>query len=93
MVICLGIMTIPLIHLQVLAMKMSKTEFKSHALEVFRNVEKSGKTMIITDHGKPKIEIRKIRRQEISPLELLKNSVVKYESATLPVAADSWDNA
>ena len=74
-------------------MEMSKTEFKSHALEVFRNVERSGKTIIITDRGKPKIEIRKIRRQELSPLELLKNSIVKYESATSPVAVDDWNNA
>ena len=59
-------------------MEMSKTEFKAHALEVFRNIEKSGETMIITDRGKPKIEIRKIRRQELSPLELLRNSVIKY---------------
>ncbi|MBL4900600.1 MAG: type II toxin-antitoxin system Phd/YefM family antitoxin [Colwellia sp.] len=73
--------------------EMSKTEFKAHALEVFRNVEQSGQTLIITDRGMPKIEIRKIRRQEVSPMELLKNSVVKYESATAPVAADDWENA
>ncbi|MEE8058588.1 MAG: type II toxin-antitoxin system Phd/YefM family antitoxin [Pseudomonadales bacterium] len=74
-------------------MEMSKTEFKAHALEVFRGVEQSGQTMIITDRGTPTIEIRKIRRQEISPLELLRNSVVKYESVTAPVAVDDWDNA
>jgi antitoxin (DNA-binding transcriptional repressor) of toxin-antitoxin stability system len=74
-------------------MEMSKTEFKSHALEVFRNVEQSGETLIITDRGKPKIEIRKIRRQEVSPMELLRNSVVKYELATSPVSVDDWNNA
>jgi len=74
-------------------MEMSKTDFKAHALEVFRDVEQSGKTIIITDHGKPKIEIRKIRRQEVSPMERLKNSVVEYDSATAPVAVDDWNNA
>jgi len=74
-------------------MEMSKTKFKARALEVFRNIEQSGDTIIITDHGKPKIEIRKIRRREVSPVELLKGSVVKYESPTAPVSVDDWDNA
>ncbi len=41
---------------------MSKSEFKAHALEVFRDIEKSGVTLIITDDGKPKLEIKKISR-------------------------------
>jgi len=39
-------------------MEMSKTKFKAHALEVFRNVEQSGDTIIITDHGKPKSVVK-----------------------------------
>jgi len=74
-------------------MEMSKTQFKAHALEVFRRIEQSGETIIITDRGKPKIEIKKIRRQEVSPMDLLKNSVIKYEKATAPVSVDDWNNA
>ncbi len=72
---------------------ISKTEFKAHALEVLRDIEQSGKPRIITDRGKPTLEIRKLRQQEITPLEVLKGTVVKYAAATAPVADDDWENA
>ena len=72
---------------------ISKSEFKAHALEVLRDIEKNGKPRIITDRGKPKLEIRKLRKTETPPLELLKGSVLKFEDPTLPVAEDDWDNA
>ena len=72
---------------------ISKTEFKAHALEIFRDIEQSGKPRIITDRGKPTLEIRKLRQQEITPLEVLKGTVVKYAAATEPVADDDWENA
>ncbi|PCJ24467.1 MAG: prevent-host-death protein [SAR86 cluster bacterium] len=73
--------------------RISKTEFKAHALEVLRNIEQSGESRIITDRGKPTLEIRKLRKQKASPLELLKGTIVKYEDATAPVADDDWKNA
>ena len=72
---------------------ISKTEFKAHALEVLRDIEQSGKPRIITDRGKPTLEIRKLRQQEITPLEVLKGTVVKYAAATEPVADNDWENA
>ncbi|MEH6582972.1 MAG: hypothetical protein V7754_13615 [Halioglobus sp.] len=72
---------------------ISKTEFKAHALEVLRDIEQSGKPRIITDRGKPTLEIRKLRQQEIAPLEVLKGTVVKYAAATEPVADDDWESA
>ena len=72
---------------------ISKTEFKVHALEVMRDIEQSGKPRIITDRGKPTLEIRKLRQQEIAPLEVLKGTVVKYAAATEPVADDDWESA
>ncbi len=73
--------------------KISKTEFKAHALEVLRDIEKSGKSRIITDHGRPTLEIRKLRQQVKQPLELLKGTVIKYEQATAPIADADWENA
>ena len=73
--------------------QISKTEFKAHALEVLRDIEQSGQPRIITDHGKPTLEIRKLRQQKIAPLELLKGTVVKYAAATAPIADDDWENA
>ncbi|MFV1983352.1 MAG: type II toxin-antitoxin system Phd/YefM family antitoxin [Thiohalomonadales bacterium] len=73
--------------------KISKTDFKAHALEILRDIEKSGKSRIITDHGRPALEIRKLRQQVKDPLELLKGTVVKYEGATIPIADVDWENA
>ncbi len=72
---------------------ISKTEFKAHALEVLRDIEQSGRPRIITDRGRPTLEIRKLRQQETEPLVLLKGTVMKYEAATAPVADGDWENA
>jgi len=73
--------------------QISKTELKAHALEVFREIEKSGKSRVITDRGRPTLEIRKLRQQQMEPLEVLKGTVVKFEAATAPVVEDDWENA
>jgi len=73
--------------------QISKTEFKAHALEVLRDIEQSGQPRIITDRGRPTLEIRKLRQQEKDPLEILKGTIVKYEAATAPVADNDWENA
>lgn len=72
---------------------ISKSEFKARALEVLRNVERSGEARVITDHGKPTLEIRKLRRSDVPPLDLLKGTVLKFEGALEPVASEDWDNA
>lgn len=72
---------------------ISKTEFKAHVLEVLRDIERSGQPRIITDRGRPTLEIRKLRQRKVDPLELLKGTVLKYDAATAPVADDDWENA
>ena len=72
---------------------ISKSEFKAHALEVLREIEKSGQPRIITDRGRPTLEIRKLRQSEIQPLEKLKGTVMRYKLPTEPVADDDWENA
>ncbi len=73
--------------------QISKTEFKAHALEVLREIEKSGKPKIITDHGKPTIEVKKLRQRKESPLEILKGTVVEYHAFDEPLVVDDWQNA
>lgn len=72
---------------------ISKSEFKAKALEVLRAIENSGEARVITDHGKPTLEIRKLRRQELPPLVVLKGTVLKFEKPTEPVASEDWENA
>lgn len=72
---------------------VSKSKFKAKALEYFRQVEASGEPVIITDHGKPTLEIRLISPQKKSdPLEALKGSVLWYEGPFDPaVDEDEWE--
>ena len=70
---------------------VSKSQFKTRALELFRQVESSGDTVIVTDHGRPIIEVRRYRKTEHGALEALKDSVIMYEDPTEPVAEGDWD--
>jgi antitoxin (DNA-binding transcriptional repressor) of toxin-antitoxin stability system len=58
--------------------QISKSEFKAKALEYFRQVEFSGQSIIVTDHGAPTIEIRPYRDHQRRPLDILRGSVVRY---------------
>ena len=72
---------------------ISKSEFKSKALEYFRQVEASGEAVIITDHGKPTLEVRPYHEKSRPPLEILRGSVVLYENPTAPVGENDWEAA
>ncbi|MEI5682374.1 MULTISPECIES: type II toxin-antitoxin system Phd/YefM family antitoxin [unclassified Mesorhizobium] len=71
---------------------VSKSKFKAKALEYFRQVEGSGEPVIITDHGKPTLEIRRLTSLQRNPLEALKGSVLRYEGPFDPaVDEDEWE--
>ncbi|GHU08528.1 hypothetical protein AGMMS50225_07330 [Betaproteobacteria bacterium] len=72
--------------------QVSKSEFKAKALEFFRQIEFSGNSVIVTDHGKPALEVRRYQGIERSPLDILRGSVLRYDDPTEPVA-DDWDAA
>lgn len=73
--------------------QVSKSEFKAKALEFFRHVEASGQSVVVTDHGKPTLEVRPYRDAERSPLDILRGSVVRYDNPTDPIGADEWEAA
>jgi len=72
---------------------VSKSEFKAKALEYFRRVETSGQSLVVTDHGRPTLEVRRYRGVDRKPLEILRDSVVRYDNATDPVAEEEWEAA
>jgi antitoxin (DNA-binding transcriptional repressor) of toxin-antitoxin stability system len=72
---------------------VSKSEFKARALEFFRQVEASGESVIVTDHGRPTLEVRPYRGRDRNPLDVLRGSVVRYENPTEPVAEGDWEAA
>ena len=73
--------------------QVSKSNFKAHALEIMRDVEKSGSGVIITAHGKPSLVVSKYSSKDLSPLDLLRNSVIEFNSPTDPVSEDDWELA
>lgn len=71
--------------------EISKSQFKAHALEIFRRVEATGEPVVVTDHGTPKLIVRKYTGSAIPVRERLKGSVLRYESPLEPVSADEWE--
>ncbi|MDO8860408.1 hypothetical protein Q6D67_01750 [Haliea sp. E1-2-M8] len=70
--------------------QVTKSQFKAKALEYFRQVEASGRVVVVTDRGQPTVEIRRYRSDPRSPQEKLKGSIVEFMDPTLPVAEDEW---
>ena len=71
--------------------QVSKSQFKAHVLEYFRKVQVTGEPLIVTDHGKPTLEIRRVARKDVDALESLKGSVLWYERPFDPVDEDEWE--
>lgn len=76
----------------VMKLKISKSKFKPRALQYFREVENSGKELIITDRGKPVIKIVPYSEKAKDILKELRHSVLKYEKPTEPVALQDWES-
>jgi prevent-host-death family protein len=70
---------------------ISKSKFKPHALKYFRQVEQTGKEIIITDHGKPTLKIVPYSNDPMESLKSLRNSVIRYEDPTEPVGLEDWE--
>jgi len=73
--------------------QVSKSHFKAHALELFRQVEASGETLVVTDHGRPTLEVRPYRpaQPDADPLEELRGSVLRFHDPFAPVGENDWD--
>lgn len=70
---------------------VSKSRFKPNALKYFRQIEKTGRELIITDHGKPTLKIVPYSNDPMEILKSLQNSVVSYIDPMEPVAEQDWE--
>ncbi len=70
--------------------KVSKSKFKPRALEYFREVERTGGEIIITDHGNPVLRILPYSEDLAEWFKPLIGSVLKYEDPTEPVGEEDW---
>ena len=74
--------------------EVSKSHFKAQALALFREIETTGEAMVITDHGRPSLEVRPYRPSgtgAMPPLQALRGSVSHYEAPFDPVDENSWE--
>ncbi len=71
---------------------ISKSKFKPRALHYFREVEQTGRALIISDRGKPVLRIVPFAADPSESLKALRNSVIKYEDPTSPVGLDDWES-
>lgn len=69
---------------------VSKSQFKPRALEYFRQVERTGKPLIITDHGSPVLKVVPYSQDPNEVLKSLRGSVVEYSEPTEPVGLKDW---
>ena len=71
--------------------EISKSQFKPKALEVMREVERTGESVVITDHGRPALELRVYSSAEVDPLARLEGSVVEFSDPVMPIADGDWE--
>jgi antitoxin (DNA-binding transcriptional repressor) of toxin-antitoxin stability system len=69
--------------------QISKSKFKPRMLQFFREVERTGKALIITDRGKPVLKIKPYSEKPTDAIKILRNSVIKYEKPTAPVGLEN----
>ena len=71
---------------------VSKSRLKARALEYFREVEKTGRELIVTDRGKPVLKIVPYKVDPQAALRELKGTVVRYDRPTEPVGVRDWES-
>ena len=70
---------------------ISKSKFKPLVLQYFREIEKTGREIIITDRGIPVLKIIPYSMDHTEALRSLHNSVLEYEEPTEPVGEEDWE--
>ena len=70
---------------------ISKSKFKPRALHYFREIERTGRELIICDRGKPVLKIVPYVENSDEALKALRNTVIKYDDPTEPVGLEDWE--
>ncbi len=70
---------------------ISKSRFKPRALEYFREVERTGRPLVITDRGRPVLRIVPYEQDAEALLASFRGAVLRYDDPTEPVAVEQWE--
>jgi prevent-host-death family protein len=71
---------------------VSKSIFKAKALELCRQVESTGKELVITDHGKPVLKVIPYRHDPAEALKVFRGSVLRYDDPLEPVGVEDRES-
>ena len=71
---------------------VSKSKFKAKALEYFRRVEETGEAIVVTDKGRPVLEIVAYRGAKDNPRARLRGSALRYVRPTEPLGNASRES-
>jgi antitoxin (DNA-binding transcriptional repressor) of toxin-antitoxin stability system len=74
--------------------KISKSKLKAHMLEIFRELEASGKELIVTDHDRPVLRITPIKsKSTVSEVfGAVQGCVLYHEDINTPTLSE-WSEA
>jgi prevent-host-death family protein len=67
---------------------VSKSRFKAHALELFRQVEQSGQPLVITDRGVPVLRLMPFAEDPNAALASLRDTILEYVDPTGPAFSE-----
>jgi antitoxin (DNA-binding transcriptional repressor) of toxin-antitoxin stability system len=73
---------------------ISKSKLKARMLQIFREIERSGEELIVTDHGRPVLRIQAIaeKRGVGEVFGALQGQVIYHEDVNTPTL-DEWGEA
>jgi prevent-host-death family protein len=80
-------------------MVVSKGKLKAKMLEYFREVERTGEPLIVTDHGREVLEVRPVRNETMTAEEVLtwyrsgsgKGLIPDEEELVKPLPIEDWE--
>jgi prevent-host-death family protein len=71
---------------------VSKSKLKARALEYFREVERTGEELVLTDRGKPVLKIVPYRGDPDEARRALRGTLIRYDEPTEPVGDEDWES-
>ena len=70
---------------------VSKSRFTAHAGEYFRQVERTGQEVTITDRGRPVLKLIPYCKEPEDVLQSFRGTVKRYDEPMEPVGLEDWD--
>jgi prevent-host-death family protein len=70
---------------------VSKSKLKAQALKYFREVEETGREIVVTDRGRPVLRLVPYKEDPREILRALRGTVLRYDDPLEPVDVEEWE--